>query len=363
MRILLLVNHNTAGKFIRDVFIDMGYYVYIPDCITNEDCVLNKKNRDTNYHLYNRRVTNLLDTINFYDYKIPKNIIKKYKKLIEKNFDIVMTTHAINNNIFIGFNIFVYYIVWGTGFENFNMTHHDNLLYTYRDVYDNIMTNVKSKFLICNEHLYTRYIKKKYNEKVVFAQLGFPKYFKNMYQSYINNYAENKKKILFYVSRLCENNLNHIPYYKKAYDLIQNIRKHFFSQNYEIIVVGKNNSINIDGVIFKTFKTENLLHEFIKTCHLHININISSTILQYFSLENMYMGIPTFYEKNSIIDIITHNISNNSTNDIFCYEDILDLYYKINLFFNAPNLFNCKNNIIDIFDYECAVQDWKKIFI
>ena len=76
----------------------------------------------------------------------------------------------------------------------------------------------------------------------------------------------------------------------------------------------------------------------------------------------MYIGIPTFYEKNGIIDTITQKIScNNYNNDIFCYNNIPDLYHKIHLFFNEPQLFTDKNKIINIFDYECASQDWQKL--
>jgi hypothetical protein len=125
MKIIILVNHNTAGRFIRDVFINMGCYVYIPECTINENYVLNKKNRDINFCLYNKHIVNLLDTINFYDYDMIKNKIEinKYKKLIEKNFDIVITTHAIKNDMFINFNKIVYYIVWGDGFQNIDITH------------------------------------------------------------------------------------------------------------------------------------------------------------------------------------------------------------------------------------------------
>jgi hypothetical protein len=366
MKIFLIVHHNTAAKFFSNVFVDMGYYVYIPPKKILFEQVTISGNRVIEYTNIEKsnidsRIFKFLNDVDFYD----KNAVisQKIIRLIEKNFDIIISTHAVNNNYFVNSKKKIYYCVWGASEDN---QISDIIKYCYNTFYDKIMKNNNSKFLICNDFLLATIDERKYTNKLINLQMGLPKHIKKYHNS--NILLTDKIRILIICSRITPQSQNH-PYINKVLNYI-NILSDFFinDDNIVISIVGKDNNFILQkkNIFQKTFELEDDLYEYISQSSIYINLDTNTKyIIQYSPIECAYIGIPTFYEKNSHIEKI---ISNNISNNFFEFYNPSILCNKIKLFLNNTAEYNeiYKNNnsiISNKYKYDILFEKWKRYFV
>ena len=347
MRILILINHNTAAKFFCEMFNKLGYETYIPFICNVEKYVIHREEvlKYRSISLEHQFVRDL-DNFNFYNQNPDKNQLNKVIDIINKNFDIVLTLHvvSISINLFLSIsNLRVYFIFWGDDSRN-NQYH----------IYNNNIIKNKNKFyFIAHPFLVDRYVNT-YNiprDKYIYVPLGI-----NDISKHENSYNPNNNNILLIISRLKLVHSSIINFIVSLANMCPNINFHIYGKSNEGFNFSQKNII-----IHKSLTNEDDLYDIIKTYRLAININHHQNMIQYSSVEYSCINIPNFYQKGSGIDSII------KTDNFLRFENTSDLAEKIKSYLKDENNYkDVKDNnnriLYDFYKIDSLVDKYKLIF-
>jgi len=351
MRIAILINHNTAGKFFGNILKELGHETYIPLKCSCEKYALVDEDVKNIRTLNKEEYIDKLDNYDFYSSNNNQERNELIYEILVNNFDIIFTLHVININLNImlsNTNKIIYYVLWG----DFKINNRNNYSFI-----ENNINNIENKYyLIMHKFLLEPYSKFLNLNKIKYARIGLPfqENYKNIYKL-----RENNNKILIVLSRL------HILNYLG--DWINNYFSKIFP-NLIIYVIGKFNEnyhFTSNNVIKMCFDDINDVYKNMNECCINLNISLDENILQYSVIECANMNIPTLYRNNSSVSKI---IDNKNINNIFSYGDDNDLIKKIiiliieNRLKDYEDIYTENNKkLYEEYDINKVKDDWIKI--